>query len=88
MTIEHLAPQNFRTGSVRVGDVARIGNLVLVSQQLNEELGDKTFAAKKPILVRAGVEPEIIVEPKWMAREIETRGKRLAKLAFDSVWSF
>ncbi|GID33222.1 DUF262 domain-containing protein [Paractinoplanes brasiliensis] len=88
MTIEHLAPQSFRKSGVRAGDVARIGNLTLVSQQLNEELGDKSFAAKRPILARAGVEPEIVAEGKWTAREIEARGKRLAKLAFDNVWTF
>ncbi len=88
MTIEHLAPQNFKKGGVRMGDVARIGNLILVSQELNAELADKTFSAKRSILAQANVEAEILAEPKWTAREIETRGKRLAKLAFEQVWHF
>ncbi|NYH41355.1 hypothetical protein HNR22_001082 [Micromonospora jinlongensis] len=88
MTVEHIAPQSYKKGGVRLGDVARIGNLVLVSQDINNELGDKTFIAKKPILARAHIEPEILAERKWTAREIEARGKRLAKLAFDQTWKF
>lgn len=88
MTVEHLAPQNYRKGGVRGSDVARIGNLVLVSQGLNAQLADKSFPAKKAILAQANVEPEILAESKWTAREIEARGKRLARMAFSQVWRF
>jgi hypothetical protein len=50
MTIEHLANQG-KAADDNV--VAMVGNLLYVDLELNKELGNKTFAAKQPILQKA-----------------------------------
>ncbi|MDQ7910743.1 DUF262 domain-containing HNH endonuclease family protein [Phytohabitans sp. ZYX-F-186] len=88
MTVEHIAPQGGKKVDVRPADAARIGNLILVSNELNDELGDKPFASKRTILARAKMEPDITAESQWTAKEIEERAKRLATLAYEEVWRF
>jgi Protein of unknown function (DUF1524) len=51
LTIEHLAPQGSkRPTNLDASDVARIGNLLLVTEGLNKQLGDKPFAVKQQAL--------------------------------------
>ncbi len=90
LTIEHLIPQGAkRPASVDASDVARIGNLILVTQSLNQQLDDKPFSAKQQILAgKHGVEPEILDASSWAAKAIHDRTKRLAKRAYDRVWGF
>jgi hypothetical protein len=52
MTVEHLAPQ---AGTGTGAPEARIGNLILVSADLNQKLKDRKFIEKKTILEEAGV---------------------------------
>ena len=90
MTLEHLASQNARGGQARVDEshVAQVGNLVLVSRNLNRRLANKPFAAKMDMLREAGVwlDDELSAAEDWGEPEIEQRTKALAKLAYDSVW--
>jgi Protein of unknown function (DUF1524) len=47
LTVEHLIPQGKRKPKgVPDSDIARIGNLLLVSAGLNEQLEDKSFSEK------------------------------------------
>jgi hypothetical protein len=75
LTVEHLAFQGQKGPStVSQGDVARIGNLLLVTQALNDELADKSFTDKRKILNgQPGVEPEILAAKKWGSDEIVAR---------------
>ena len=90
LTVEHLAFQGQRRASnVSPGDIARVGNLLLVTQALNDELADKSFAEKKKVLKgHPGVDPEILRASKWEHDEIVARTKRLAKRAYEEVWIF
>lgn len=89
LTVEHLAPQGGKKGSVSPGDAARIGNLLLVTQELNEALADKSFAEKQKMLKGVpGIESEIISAKSWDSDAILDRSKRLAKKAYDDVWVF
>ena len=68
-------------------DVARIGNLLLVTEKLNDRLADKTFTEKSKILRPvSGVEPEILAATNWGATKIMDRSKRMAKRAYKDVW--
>jgi hypothetical protein len=88
LTVEHVASQAGK-GDVSSGDVARIGNLILVSEELNKELGDRSFAEKQKVLKGVpGVEREILDAKTWKADEIIERSKRLARRAFEEVWLF
>ena len=70
-------------------DVARVGNLLLVTQELNDELADNSFAEKKKVLNgRPGVDAEILRASKWEHDEIVARTMRLAKRAYEEVWAF
>ena len=51
MTIEHIAPQSqIGVGEFSEENVGQLGNLILVSDQLNNHLSNKTFPEKKAIL--------------------------------------
>jgi len=90
LTIEHLIPQGTkRPQSVDASDIARIGNLILVTQGLNQQLADKPFSTKQQVLTgKHGVEAEILEASSWTGKAIDDRTKRLAKRAYDEVWQF
>lgn len=90
LTLEHLVPQGSKKPpSLAAADVARIGNLLLVTQGLNEELADKPFSVKQTILQdKSGAEAEVLSAKTWGARQIEEQTKRLARRAYENVWSF
>ena len=89
MTIEHLAPENpSKSSNLTDEDIASIGNLILVDQDLNNELANKTFPEKVAILKAAHVwvDPIVLNATKWGAEEIVQRGKLLSKDAYENVW--
>ena len=88
-TIEHIAPQNAKFGTKSDPEiVANIGNLILVNEQLNKELANKSFLEKKQILLNAGVwvDPVILGAQQWGAKEIESRAEAMAAQSFEEVW--
>lgn len=89
MTIEHLEPENPAKSSGLLPDqVASIGNLILVNQDLNNKLANKGFSDKVEILKNAHVWVDAVVlnAKSWGAAEIESRAQLLAKDAYDNVW--
>ncbi len=91
LTVEHLAPQGGST-AVSAFDVARLGNLLLLPPTLNEQLGDKPFAAKRELLREAAgrgvhVDPRILQAEEWGAQQIIERTKSLAEEAYNHVWT-
>jgi hypothetical protein len=90
LTVEHLIPQGKRKPKgVPDEDVARIGNLLLVSEASNEELEDKSFSEKQKILKKLkGTESDIVKAKEFGSVEILERSKRLAQRAYDEVWAF
>ena len=90
MTIEHLVPQS-AIGSDGYTDeiVGQIGNLILVSPELNVKLGDKPFRHKKRILEQTpGYEglADIYAAAEWTPQDIEKRTLALAKEAYGATW--
>lgn len=93
MTIEHLSPQS-GSGSRGVSalDAAKIGNLILISQDLNSELDTKPFAEKQVLLASAAdkglyVDSAVLSAPRWTKAEIDSRSAEMAKVAYEEVWS-
>lgn len=88
LTVEHLVPQGSKQpSSVGDDDVGRIGNLLLITEKLNDNLADKPFAEKRKILRAVpGVESEILAAKDWASPEILARSKRMAKRAYNDVW--
>jgi len=91
MTIEHLASQSL-IGSAGYDDaiVGQIGNLFLVSEELNEKLKSKSFKDKKKILTESGFKlpQEIESANSWGPTEIRQRTEAISELAYNTVWKF
>jgi hypothetical protein len=89
LTIEHIAPQSAIDDVDWTHEiVGQIGNLLLVTTEINNKLKDKDFKTKKQLLEAAGYPiPEEIQDAKqWTPKEIQARTASLAKQAFDVVW--
>jgi hypothetical protein len=82
MTIEHIAPQNPPGAAGAIPLFATIGNLVLVSEELNGKLKNKSFPEKKKIMLDVGLplDGDVKSAGNWGQTEIEKRTKALALL--------
>ena len=88
MTIEHIAPENPPAGAVlSVADVGCIGNLVFVSERLNDKLKNKSFVEKKRILRRAKIplDPILGKAAKWTSAEVDQRSDFMAKVCYPKL---
>jgi hypothetical protein len=83
-TIEHVAPQ-----SSAGEELGRLGNLIYVSETLNNDLGPKSFSAKKPILEAAKewIPSEVIAADRWNAKAIKERTAAMASEARSVIWA-
>lgn len=90
MTIEHLANQSIKPGSSLTDeDVAQIGNLMIVGEQVNAKLKNKSFQEKMKILRSSHVYLDDYLKhaQQWGKKQIEERTNFLAKVAYEEVWS-
>ena len=89
LTIEHILPQD-KIDDDEITDelVGQLGNLILVSPDLNEKLENKSFQKKKSILIKEGYPlPDYIASATtWGAEEIEQRTEELAIRAHREIW--
>jgi hypothetical protein len=83
MTIEHVGSQNPK-GAPALSQYAEIGNLVLVSEELNGKLKNKSFVEKKKIMKEAGLplDPTLATANDWDDATIERRTDAIAKALF------
>ncbi len=89
MTIEHLVPQShIGTADFTEANVGQLGNLILVSGDMNSKLGDKPFKDKKRILQAAHfpLPSDIASIGDLTADKIVRRTQTLAERAYNSVW--
>lgn len=89
MTIEHILPQSkIESGDHTHAEVGQLGNLLLVSADLNGKLKNRAFEEKKRILKEWGypIPPEIEKAATWGPAEIEARTDLLATDAYKDVW--
>lgn len=88
MTVEHLAGQGSTPkGRLTDEEVAEVGNLVLVTEQLNAQLGTKAFPEKLEILLRSAVwvDDYLRSSTAWGAEQIRERSDSLARVAYQKV---
>lgn len=89
LTIEHVAPQSIINDSTWTHEtIGQLGNLLLVTTELNGKLKDKDFKTKKKVLKDAGypLPADVEAAEQWTPVEIAARTNYLAKQAFDFVW--
>jgi hypothetical protein len=79
MTIEHIGAQN-PAGAAPLTGFATIGNLVLVSDELNGKLKNKPFPEKKQIMIAAKLpmDPVLAAADDWADAQIEQRAAAMA----------
>jgi hypothetical protein len=89
MTIEHLVPQSeIGVGEFSETVIGQLGNLILVSEDLNNQLANKTFGEKKKILQAKGVLPtHLLSASTWTAKDISDRTTAMAEDACKNIWS-
>jgi uncharacterized protein with ParB-like and HNH nuclease domain len=90
MTLEHILAQNPSRKSVNHDSyVGQIGNLILVDEQTNNNLGTKSFLEKKIILNNANIYLDSIIASAtdWTQSEIDARTQYIANLAFNTVFT-
>jgi hypothetical protein len=89
MTIEHLAPQSL-IGQQANDDalIGQLGNLLLLSEDLNGKLKNKAFKEKKRILTESGYKLPTLIDQAtvWTGDEIRARTKAMAEEAYNTVW--
>jgi len=87
-TLEHLTMQGGGKGGLSDEEVAEIGNIVLVDEDINKKLGNKRFAQKLAILKSspAWIDDYLARQRSWNAAKIRERSDSLAALAFNTVW--
>jgi Protein of unknown function (DUF1524) len=90
MSIEHIAPQNPKTGEpLAPANVGKIGNLILVPESLNNEvLANKPFPKKLAAFKQAHlpIDPTLAGAVSWTSAEIDTRTQALALLLQAKVF--
>lgn len=93
-TIEHVLPQNPEAGWEQFTDedaeimVHRIGNMALLAKGINKDIGNETYAIKRPVLQASnfGLTQKLAEEnADWTPDRIAARQKLLAKLA-TAIW--
>lgn len=89
MTIEHIIPQSkIGTENFTQEVVGQIGNLILVTEEINNKLKNKSFQEKKNILKESGysIPDEIIKSSKWDKEDIIKRTEKMIDQAYNNVW--
>ena len=89
MTLEHLLSQNPPQKAVDHDDYyGKIGNLLLIDEKTNNNLGNKPFAAKKTVLLKSSIHIDDIINKAndWSPKQIDKRTTSLAKIAYNTVF--
>ena len=89
MTIEHLTPQSqIDENEKPINIVGCLGNMILVSSDLNGTLDNKSFAVKKQILKDKGInlDPVLLESKEWNVDSIKKRFEYLVKESYQNIW--
>lgn len=89
MTLEHLLPQNPPNKLPNHNEFyGTIGNLLLIDEKTNNDLGNKSFSAKKIILQKKSIfiDDTLKKANDWTSKEIEMRTINFAKIAYNTVF--
>ena len=89
LTVEHIISQAGGKRSEEADDCGAIGNLLLVTEELNGALGAKPPEAKLQILQQSKLplDNNLASATKWNYASISSRGSALAKLGYEKIWN-
>lgn len=88
MSIEHIAPENPPAGAPVVQGVGKIGNLVLLAENINNKLGNVDFKTKLGAYKKAGSPHDPVLDGAafWTDAEIDQRTINLAQIGYNTVF--
>lgn len=88
LTIEHLILQSARKDGVKEGVIGQIGNLLLIDQDTNGLLSNKSFIEKRNILISRGYKlPELLLECEDLNPDIIRRNtQRISEISREIIW--
>ncbi len=88
MNIEHIAPENPRSGKgLPTEVVGSIGNLLLLPEDLNAKMGNKGFPTKKAAYVADSVpmDPVLAEAKSWSEKKVAARSEELAEVLHSKI---
>lgn len=90
MTIEHIYAEKDSAKNIHINDIGKIGNLLLMEEGLNGNLGNKPFIEKKLIYLQSHIylDDEVRNAIEWEEDDIIDRTKKIAERLFDTVFKF
>lgn len=97
--IEHILPQDPKEWGLTKKEISdyvnKLGNLTLISKEINGRMGNKTLKNKIELFkdTKLDINKELLekfelLKYKWGEKEINERQKELAEYAYDVVWKF
>lgn len=90
LTIEHILPQSQANTPELRAAVGKVGNLILVTEELNQKLANKSFPDKLKILKAENdpvtKDPIFANATSWGVDEINKRTEYLAELSYNKIW--
>ncbi len=89
LTVEHIVNQSDGNRTGGPDDCGAIGNLLLVSEDLNKKLGTKPPVEKLAVLSKAQIklDDDLGSAKNWTYQNIVDRGGALAKIGYEKVWN-
>lgn len=90
MTIEHIYAEKDKSKAIDINDIGKVGNLLLMDEGLNGQLGNKPFKIKKPVYVTSNIylDDEVKNATDWSKEDIIDRTEKIAEKLFDAVFKF
>ena len=89
MTIEHIYPENPKEFQ-KLDDsiIGQLGNLILIDQNLNDRLANKTFQEKKQVMLDNGIhlDSTLAEATEWNKEHIQQRTLELSNHAYENTW--
>lgn len=88
MTIEHIYAEKDTTKSTDMSNIGKIGNLLLMEENLNGKLGNKPFTVKHPVYISSNIylDDNIKNSTDWDTYSIKSRTEMIAGKLFDEVF--
>ncbi len=88
MTIEHIHAEKDNSKNIDIADIGKIGNLLLMEENLNGKLGNKPFSIKHSIYKSSNIYLDDKIEnaTDWDNESILDRTKMIAEKLFDEVF--
>lgn len=87
LTLEHILPQ-----SLKIKNIGAVGNLIPISDDLNNAASTKEFSNKIPIFKQSNFKvvqrfcDKYETESEWSKTKITERTSALAKIAYREIW--